>query len=49
MSTDRLTSFQKAPEDATYKCSQCGNALCFTKGQLVPPCPKCGGRQYERT
>ena len=49
MSVERLSAFQKAPEDASYKCDQCGNVLCLKKGQLLPPCPKCGHRQFDRT
>ena len=45
MSVERLSAFQKAPEDASYKCGQCGNVLCLKKGQLLPPCPKCGHRE----
>jgi predicted RNA-binding Zn-ribbon protein involved in translation (DUF1610 family) len=29
-------------EDSAYKCNQCGNVLRVKKGQLLPPCPKCG-------
>ena len=49
MDAERLSSFQKAPVDANYKCGQCGNVLALKKGQLLPPCPKCGHRQFERT
>ena len=30
-------------EDSTYRCSACGNILSVKKGQLLPPCPRCGG------
>lgn len=30
-------------EDSTYKCGDCGNLLALKKGQLLPPCPRCGG------
>ncbi len=30
-------------EDSAYKCSQCGQIINVKKGQLLPPCPKCGG------
>jgi DNA-directed RNA polymerase subunit RPC12/RpoP len=49
VATEQLSAFQKAPEDASYKCGQCGNVLCLKKGQLLPPCPKCGHRQFART
>ena len=29
-------------EDSAYRCSQCGNVLNMKKGQLLPPCPRCG-------
>ena len=32
-----------AQEDSAYKCSQCGQIINAKKGQLLPPCPKCGG------
>ena len=44
-----LSSFQKAPADAAYACAQCGNVLSLKQGQLLPPCPKCGHRQFFRT
>lgn len=49
MASETLAAFQKAPTDANYKCGQCGNVLALKKGQLLPPCPKCGHRQFERT
>ncbi len=49
MAGETLSAFQKAPEDANYRCGQCGNVLSLKKGQLLPPCPKCGFRQFERT
>jgi len=49
MDVEYLNSFRPAPADANYKCSQCGNILSLKKGQLLPPCPKCGHRQFERT
>ena len=49
MDAERLAAFQKAPADARYKCAQCANVLALKKGQLLPPCPKCGHRQFERT
>ena len=30
-------------EDSAYKCGNCGNVLGLKKGQLLPPCPRCGG------
>ncbi len=29
-------------EDGLYRCSQCGHTLAAKKGQLLPPCPRCG-------
>jgi len=49
MSTQRLSSHQKALADANYKCGQCGNVLSVKQGQLLPPCPKCGFQQFFRT
>lgn len=49
MDTEQLSSFQQAPADANYKCGQCGNILSLKKGQLLPPCPRCGYRQFDRT
>lgn len=49
MDLDRVTSFQKAPAEANYKCGQCGTILSFKQGQLVPPCPRCGFREFFRT
>ncbi len=43
------TAFQPAPQDASFKCIQCGNVLKLKKGQLVPPCPKCGFKQFQWT
>lgn len=49
MDTEQLSSFQQAPADANYKCGQCGNILSLKKGQLLPPCPRCGYRHFDRT
>ena len=35
--------FIMAQEDSAYKCAGCGHLMQLTKGQLVPPCPRCGG------
>jgi|YelNatPaOPRAMG01_1025707.scaffolds.fasta_scaffold43919_2 predicted RNA-binding Zn-ribbon protein involved in translation (DUF1610 family) len=32
-----------ATEDSMYRCNACGNLLAVKKGQLLPPCPRCGG------
>lgn len=40
---DRGMPFTMVKEDSAYKCSQCGHILSVKKGQLLPPCPKCGG------
>ena len=36
-------------EDGTYKCGKCGHIMHVKKGQLLPPCPRCGGamEKYE--
>lgn len=49
MNGEMITSFQKAPNDTNIKCGQCGTVLALRKGQLVPPCPRCGFRQFETT
>lgn len=30
-------------EDSAYKCVACGHVMNLKKGQLLPPCPRCGG------
>ena len=35
--------FVLVKEDSAYRCAQCGHVLPMKTGQLVPPCPKCGG------
>lgn len=30
-------------EDAAFKCTQCGHVIEVRKGQLLPPCTRCGG------
>ena len=30
-------------EDGTDKCAACSHFLSVKKGQLLPPCPRCGG------
>ena len=35
-------------EDSVYKCKACGNLLNIKKGQLLPPCPKCGGQMEKQ-
>ena len=49
MDKPTVTSFQTAPEDGGLKCVQCGNVLKLKKGQLVPPCPKCGFKEFHFT
>lgn len=29
-------------EDSAYRCNACRNVLNMKKGQLLPPCPRCG-------
>lgn len=49
MDAETVKSFQKAPLDSGFRCGQCGNVLNLKTGQLVPPCPKCGFREFHRT
>jgi DNA-directed RNA polymerase subunit RPC12/RpoP len=35
--------FTVVQEDATYKCAKCGHIMHVKKGQLLPPCSRCGG------
>jgi predicted nucleic acid-binding Zn-ribbon protein len=46
---ETVSSFQSAPMDSAFKCGQCGSVLNLKKGQLVPPCPKCGFREFHQT
>ena len=41
--------FTMVQEDSAYKCAQCGHIMQLKKGQLLPPCPRCGGTmaKYE--
>jgi len=34
-------------EDSTYKCDACGTLLKMKKGQLLPPCPRCGEKMEK--
>jgi len=34
-------------EDSACKCEACGNLLNMKKGQLLPPCPRCGGEMIR--
>jgi predicted nucleic acid-binding Zn-ribbon protein len=49
MDQPTITAFQPAPQEASFKCLQCGNVLRLKKGQLVPPCPKCGFKEFRWT
>ena len=49
MSANRVVSLRPSPNEGRYKCSQCGFELNLKKGQLVPPCPRCGAGQYEES
>jgi len=35
--------FTVVQQDSAYKCGQCGHIMQLKKGQLLPPCPRCGG------
>jgi Zn finger protein HypA/HybF involved in hydrogenase expression len=35
--------FTVVQEDSAYKCAQCSHVMQLKKGQLLPPCPRCGG------
>lgn len=37
-------SLAMVTENGTFKCSACGGLLNAKKGQLLPPCPRCGGK-----
>jgi Zn finger protein HypA/HybF involved in hydrogenase expression len=47
MSTNVVSSLRPSPAEGRYKCLQCGFEINLKKGQLVPPCPRCGKGQYE--
>lgn len=49
MEAERIKSFQKSPAEGAFRCMQCGQVLNLKQGQLVPPCPKCSFREFERT
>ena len=49
MSANRITSLKLSPVEGRYKCAQCGFELNLKKGQLVPPCPRCGAKEYEES
>ena len=49
MDMNRVASRRPSPSEGRYKCSQCGFELSLKKGQLVPPCPRCGEGQYEES
>jgi predicted RNA-binding Zn-ribbon protein involved in translation (DUF1610 family) len=34
-------------QDSAYKCDSCGSLLNMKKGQLLPPCPRCGGKMEK--
>jgi len=36
-------------EDSAFKCALCDHIMQLKKGQLLPPCPRCGGamEKYE--
>ncbi len=44
-----VMSFQKSPAEGTYACINCNQVLNLKQGQLVPPCPRCGGREFKKT
>ncbi len=46
MAENRIASLRPSPAEGRYQCSKCGFELNLKKGQLVPPCPRCGGREY---
>jgi predicted RNA-binding Zn-ribbon protein involved in translation (DUF1610 family) len=49
MSPNRVAKLQMSPNEGRYKCTQCGFELNLKKGQLVPPCPRCGAGEYEES
>jgi len=49
MNTPRIVSLRPSPSEGWYKCAVCGFDLKLKKGQLVPPCPRCSGREFEES
>jgi len=49
MEPERIVSFKPSPSEGAFKCVQCGHVLQVKQGTLVPPCPRCGFREFERT
>ncbi|MBI2815324.1 MAG: hypothetical protein HYX72_00135 [Acidobacteria bacterium] len=47
MATNRIASLKPSPVEGRCQCAQCKFELNLKKGQLVPPCPRCGGREFE--
>lgn len=39
--------FTMVQEDSAYACVKCGHVMQLKKGQLLPPCPKCGGEMQK--
>ena len=49
MDAHHISSLQQAPHEGHYKFSQCGFQISLKKGQMVPPCPRCGSGKYEES
>ena len=37
----------KITQDSAYRCSKCGHTMELKKGQLLPPCTRCGGEMEK--
>ncbi len=49
MNAHHISSLQQSPTEGRYKCSKCFFEINLKKGQMVPPCPRCGSGQYEES
>jgi hypothetical protein len=39
--------FITVSEDAAFRCAGCGHVIQVRKGQLLPPCTRCGGPMQQ--
>ena len=46
MEASHISSLRMSPAEGRYQCTQCSFELNLKKGQLVPPCPRCGGKEF---
>ena len=47
MGASHISSLRMSPAEGRYQCTHCSFELNLKKGQLVPPCPRCGGKEFE--